>query len=57
MGMMGGDHMSGWMIGLMVAWGLLSLVVVAAIVFVLVAAGRWLWHRTDPPSGTAGANR
>lgn len=51
MGMMGGGQMTGWM----VLGGLLPLLLVAAIVFVLVAAGRWLWDQNGPPSG-AGAS-
>jgi len=39
----------------MVLGGLLSLLLVAAIVFVLVAAGRWLWYRIEPSNG-AGAS-
>ncbi len=53
MSMMGGP-MSGWMIALMVFGGLLSLLVVAAIVFVLIAAGCWLWFRGGP-SGSIGS--
>ncbi len=52
MGMMSGP-MSGWMIAWMVFGGLLSLLIVAAVVFVLVAGGRWLWFRGGPTSGSA----
>ena len=46
-GMMGG-HLSGWMIAWMAFGSLLTLVVVGAAVFVLVAGGRWLWYRSGP---------
>jgi hypothetical protein len=52
MGMMSGPT-SGWMIAWMVLGALLSLAIVAAIVFVLVAGGRWLWFRGGPSSGSA----
>jgi len=45
--------MSGWMIAWMVLGALLSLAVVAAIIFVLVAGGRWLWLRGGPSNGGA----
>jgi hypothetical protein len=52
MGMMSGP-MSGWMIAWMVLGAVLSLAIVASIVFVMVAAGRWLWFRGGPSSGSA----
>jgi len=51
-GMMSGP-MSGWMIAWIVLGALLSLAVVAAIIFVLVAGGRWLWLRGGPSNGGA----
>ena len=57
MGLMGGMG-SPWMIAAMVVGGVMSLALAAALVFVLIAGGRWLWRQSDSrPYPGAGPTR
>lgn len=60
MGQMMGGSGGPWMIGWMIFSGLLTLVLVASLIFVAVAGGRWLWHHsgpTDTSPATSGGHR
>jgi hypothetical protein len=56
MGMIGGGAGSPWAIAIMIVGIVLAVVLVAAVVFVLVAGGRWLWYQSNPPGPTQTTN-
>ena len=54
---MGGGAASPWMIAMMIVGMVLSVALVAAVIFVLVAGGRWLWHNSNPATPTPAPER
>jgi hypothetical protein len=54
---MGGGAASPWMIAMTIFGMLLAVALVAALVFVLVAGGRWLWLQSNPHTTSPAVTR